>query len=102
MRRILLLMLMLSMSAALAQTPDNRSPLDKAFDEARAAQLALQAAEAKRERGVEPGIGERTGNATGGSRLNENYAVRQAALDQEVNAARQRYEIALKRWNDLK
>jgi hypothetical protein len=38
----------------------------------------------------------------GGSRLNEAYLARQALLEQEVAAARKRYEEALKRWNDLK
>ena len=102
MSRILTLLLTLYAGAAIAQAQDNRSALDKAFDEARAAQLALQAAEAKREQAIEPQLGERTGNATGGSRLNENYAVRQLAVDQEVAAARQRYALAMKRWNDLK
>ena len=94
MSRILTLLLtpllILCAGAAIAQAQDTRSALDKAYDEARAAQLALQAAEARREQAVEPQLGERTGNATGGSRLNENYAVRQAAVDHEVAAARQR------------
>jgi hypothetical protein len=105
MNRILALLLAVVASAAFAQaqpSQDKRSALDIAFEEARAAQNALQAAEARREQGAEPQLGERTGNATGGTRLNDNYAVRQAALDQEVAFARRRYELALKRWNDLK
>ena len=102
MSRILTLLLTLYAGAAIAQAQDTRSALDKAYDEARAAQTALQATEAKREQGVEPQLGERTGNATGGSRLNDNYITRQVALEQEVAVARQRYDVAMKRWNDLK
>ena len=101
MKRFLILLVTLCASIASAQAPQP-SALDKAFEEARAAQLALQAAEAKREQSAEPQIGERTGNAGGGSRLNENYIARQAILDQEVSQARLRYEQAMKRWNDLK
>lgn len=105
MSRILTLLLTLFTSAAFAQAQpplDRAAELDKAVEDARSAQLALQAAEAKREQGAEPQLGERTGNARGGSRLNENYMTRQAALDQEVADARKRYEDAMKRWNDLK
>jgi hypothetical protein len=102
MNRLLTLLITLYASAALAQAPDTRSALDKAYEEARGAQLALQTAEAKRDQGVETQEGERTGLATGGSRLNQNYFVRQAILEQKVEAARKRYESAMKRWNDLK
>jgi hypothetical protein len=105
MSRILTLLLTLFASAVFAQAQpplDRSAALDKAVEEARAAQLALQATEAKREQAVEPQLGERTGNAGGGARLNENYMARQALLDQEVAQARKRYEDAMKRWNDLK
>jgi hypothetical protein len=105
MSRILTLLLTLFASAVFAQAQpplDRSAALDKAVEEARAAQLALQAAEAKREQGAEPMIGERTGNAGGGSRLNETYMARQSLLDQEIAQARKRYEDAMKRWNDLK
>jgi hypothetical protein len=105
MSRILTLLLALFASAAFAQAQpplDRTAELDKAVEEARAAQLALQAAEAKREQAAEPQLGERTGNAGGGSRLNESYIARQAVLDQELAQARKRYEDAMKRWNDLK
>ena len=106
MRPFLTLLITLFASAALAQATapaqDPRSALDKAYDEARAAQLALQAAEAKRDQGAETQEGERTGSATGGSRPNGNYFARQAILEQEVSQARKRYEDAKKRWNDLK
>lgn len=99
MKRFLVLLVMLVASAVGAQ---ERSALDKAYEEARAAQNALQAAEARRDQGVETQGGERTGSATGGSRPNQNYFARQIVLEQEVEAARKRYEEALKRWNDLK
>jgi hypothetical protein len=101
MKRFLILLVTLCASIAGAQTLEP-SALDKAHDEARVAQLALQAAEAKRDQGAEPQEGERTGTVGGGSRLNEAYFARQALLEQEVAAARKRYEEAIKRWNDLK
>ena len=106
MRPFLTLLITLFAGAAIAQAQapaqDTRSALDKAYDEARAAQLALQAAEAKRDQGVESEAGERSGTAAGASRPNSNYFARQAVLEQEVMQARKRYDDALKRWNDLK
>jgi hypothetical protein len=102
MNRILTLLITLYTGAVFAQAQDNRSALDKAYEEARAAQLALQAAEAKRNQGVETQEGERSGTAAGGSRPNENYFARQAVLEQELEQARKRSEAAMKRWNDLK
>lgn len=86
--------------AALAQ--DRSRELDKAYEEARAAYLALRDAEARRDQGIEPQPGERQGTASGGTRPTEQYAGRQAMLEQEVEMARRRYDAALKRWNDLK
>jgi hypothetical protein len=102
MSRILTLLITLYAGAVFAQAQDNRSALDKAYEEARAAQIALQAAEAKRNQGVETQEGERSGTAAGGSRPNENYFARQAVLEQEFAQARKRYDDAVKRWNDLK
>ena len=106
MRPFLTLLITLFAGAAIAQAQaparDTRSALDKAYDEARTAQLALQAAEAKRDQGVESEAGERSGTAAGGSRPNSNYFARQAILEQQAELARQRYEAAMKRWNDLK
>ena len=101
MKRFLILLVTLCASVAAAQTTAP-SALDKAYEEARAAQTALQAAEAKRDQGAETQEGERTGSAAGGSRPNSNYFARQAILEQDVAAARKRYENAMKRWNDLK
>jgi hypothetical protein len=94
-------------AALLLATPafaQNRSAeLDKAYEEARAAYLALKDAELRRDQGIESQPGERLGTAAGGgSRPTEAYFARQALLEQEVEAARRRYEAAVKRWNDLK
>ena len=82
----------------------NRSAeLDKAYEEAKAAYLALQDAEKRRDAGLAPEPGERGGTAGGGaSRPNEQYFGRQLQLEHEVELARKRYEAAQKRWNDLK
>jgi hypothetical protein len=82
----------------------NRSAeLDKAYEEARTAYLALQEAEKRRDQGLESQPGERQGTAGGGgSRPNDAYFGRQAQLEHEVELARKRYEAAAKRWNDLK
>jgi hypothetical protein len=97
------LVLVLFAAFSIGVYAQNRSAqLDQAYDEARAAYIALQQATARRDQGVESLPGERTGSAAGGSRPNENYFARQAILEQEVELARKRYEAALKRWNDLK
>ena len=103
MKRLLMLVVILFAGAAFAQTQETRTAmLDRAYAEVRASEAALKAAEAKRDRGEEPQGGERSGTVTGFSRLNENYFARQQALEQEVAAARKRYDDAVKRWNDLK
>lgn len=101
MKRLILVALIATSSLALAQ--DRSAELDKAVEEARAAYLALQEAEKRRDQGIEAQPGERQGTAGGGgSRPNEAYFGRQAQLEQEVELARRRYEAAQKRWNDLK
>jgi hypothetical protein len=98
-RFVLIALLALALPAA----AQNRSAdLDKAVEEARAAHSAYQQALARRDQSIESQPGERTASAAGGSRPNENYFARQAILEQQVELARQRYEAALKRWNDLK
>jgi len=100
MKRFVLITL-LAISAPLAA--QNRSTeLDKAYEEARTAYNAYQQALARRDQGIESQGGERSASAAGGSRPNENYFARQAILEQQVELARQRYESAMKRWNDLK
>jgi hypothetical protein len=101
MRRLILAFLIAAPLAALAQ--DRGAALDKAYEETRAAYLALQDAEKRRVEGLESQPGERSGTAAGGgSRQNEQYFQRQAQLEMEVELARRRYEAAQKRWNDLK
>jgi hypothetical protein len=100
MKRGLLFIFLFAVGVAAAQ--DRSAQLDKAYEEARAAQQALEAAEARRDAGVESQPGERIGTAAGGSRPTESYFARQAILEQEVEAARRRYEAAVRRWNDLK
>ena len=100
MKRLVLASLLVVATSVAAQ---NRSAeLDKAYQEARDTYNALQQATARRDQGIESLPGERTGSAAGGSRPNENYFARQAILEQDVEAARKRYEAAMKHWNDLK
>ena len=81
---------------------DRSARLDKAYQEARAAYNALQEAQERRDSGVESLPGERQSSASGGSHPAGNYFVRQAILEQQLELARQRYQAAMKRWNDLK
>jgi molybdenum-dependent DNA-binding transcriptional regulator ModE len=100
MKRLLIVALLTTSSVVFAQ---NRSAeLDKAYEEARAAGLALKEAEKRRDEGVEAQAGDRQGSATGGTRPTEQYLGRQMQLEMDVEQARKRNEAALKRWNDLK
>ena len=103
MKRLLILIVTLYASVVCAQAPETRTMiLDRAYDEVRAAYAALKAAEAKRDQAEEPQPGERSGTVGGFSRLNDGYFARQQAVEQEIAAARKRYEDAVKRWNDVK
>jgi Ni/Co efflux regulator RcnB len=102
MKRLVLALLLAAFSSVLMAQANRTAELDKAVEEARAAYLALQEAETRRDAGIESQPGERQGSAAGGSRPNEQYFGRQAQLEQEVDFARRRYEAAVKRWNDLK
>jgi hypothetical protein len=104
MKRLVLRIALLGLFAlATPLAAQNRTAeLDKAVEEARTAYNAYQQALARRDQGIESQAGERTASAAGGSRPNENYFARQAILEQQVELARQRYEAAMKRWNDLK
>jgi hypothetical protein len=103
MKRLVSFVLAALLALALPAAAQNRSAdLDKAVEEARAAYNAYQQALARRDQGIESQGGERTASAAGGSRPNENYFARQAILEQQAELARQRYEAAMKRWNDLK
>jgi hypothetical protein len=97
------LLCVMSLVAAPLSAQNRSAELDKAYEEARAAYLALKDAEQRRDQGIESQPGERLGTAAGGgSRPTESYFARQALLEQEVELARRRYETAVKRWNDLK
>jgi len=100
MKRWLLALMFLAATSVAAQ--NRTAELDKAYEEARAEYTAYQQALARRDQGTESQPGERQASAAGGSRPNENYFARQAILEQEVEAARKRYDAAMKRWNDLK
>jgi hypothetical protein len=100
MKRLLIVALLTTSSLVFAQ---NRSAeLDKAYEEARAAGLALKEAEKRRDEGVEAQAGDRQGSASGGTRPTEQYLGRQMQLEMDVEQARKRNDAALKRWNDLK
>jgi hypothetical protein len=100
MKALVLVLSLIASGVALAQ--DRRSELDKAYEEARAAYLALKDAEARRDHGIEPQAGDRQGTASGGTRPSEQYVGRQQLLEHELEMARRRYDAALRRWNDLK
>jgi hypothetical protein len=100
MKALVLVFSMLVAFAALAQ--DRRSELDKAYEEARAAQLALKQAEERRDQGIEAQAGDRQGTSSGATRPTPQYLGRQQLLEQETEMARRRYDAALRRWNDLK
>jgi hypothetical protein len=102
MRALVIVFAALAAFAAQAQPLDRSAALDKAYEEARAAALALKEAEARRDQGVEPQEGERQGTAAGATRPTPQYLGRQQLLEAEVEAAQRRYDGALKRWNDLK
>jgi hypothetical protein len=61
-------------------------------DEIEAARNALNQAEAELKAGKEPREGERSANARGGTRLNEEYFARQKQLEDNVAEARKRLE----------
>ena len=102
MKALVLVFSMLVAFGALAQPQDRRSELDKAYDEARAAQQALKEAETRRDQGIEAQAGDRQGTSSGGTRPTEQYVGRQQLLEHELEMARRRYDAALRRWNDLK
>ena len=76
----------------LEQRENVRQKEEARQQEIRAAEQAVQDAEAARINGKEPLPGERQGTAGGASRLSESYFERQKALEDAVNAARKRLE----------
>jgi hypothetical protein len=69
--------------------------LDQADAEVRTATEALERARAQLQDGIEPFPGERTGTASGGSRLNEAYDARQTANQRAVADAEARLQRAV-------
>src|ERR1043165_7585963 len=84
--------LAIGVAARAANAQDRGQELDKAYEEARSAALALKDAEARRDEGVEPQPGEIQGTASGGTRPSEQYRSRQMLLEQEEELARKRSE----------
>lgn len=76
--------------------------LAEADAEVRAATQALEQARARQQAGVEPLPGERTGTASGGSRLNEAYQARQAGNQQAVADAEARLQRAIAARNAVR
>lgn len=85
-----------------ARLQQRHQALVAADAEVRAAQSALDAAQRRLAEGEEPLPGERTGTASGFSRLNEAYFERQHTLRAAVISAQQRLDSALSRRNALR
>lgn len=67
---------------------------DELWRERNAAQANLDLARQSKANGEEPLPGERTGNASGGSRLNEGYWARQDLLERAIDSAQRRLQRA--------
>ena len=83
--------------------PPGAVPSEQALDGSetaiRQAQAHLEAAKTALEAGREPLPGERSGTASGASRLNDAYSTRIKALEDEVSAAQKRLDDAYSRRN---
>lgn len=73
--------------------PGKRNTLAEAEAEVNRAEMLLEEARKRQKAGTAPLPGERTGNASGGSRLNDAYKARQKSLAQNADEA----EAALKK-----
>jgi hypothetical protein len=80
--------------------PANRKSLEQAEADVVKAEMALEDARKKQQAGVEPEGGERSGTASGGSRLNDAYNVRQKWLAKEVAQAEEKLKNAVKQRDD--
>lgn len=74
---------------------DRAARLREANAELQSATQALERARAQLEAGIEPLPGERTGTASGGSRLNEAYQARQEVNQRTVAEAEERLKRAV-------
>ncbi len=84
-----------------APVPGSKMSLDEATSEVIRAEMLLEDARKQQKAGVEPLPGERTGNASGGSRLNEAYYERQQLLAKYVSYAEQALKKAIEDRNKL-
>jgi hypothetical protein len=64
-----------------------KKTLDEATSDVIRAEMLLEDAKKRQQAGVEPLPGERSGNASGGSRLNEAYQARQQELAKDITEA---------------
>lgn len=78
-----------------------RSVDDATVDVIRA-EMLLEDARKRQQSGVEPLPGERTGNASGGSRLNDTYEARQRSLAKDVAAAEEALRKAIAERDGLR
>jgi hypothetical protein len=81
----------------LEEASERAAKLDRATDDIVTAFNALRAAEARREQGIEPLEGERSGR-----RYRPEYRERQRALGRDVEEARASFNDALARRNALR
>jgi len=100
--RFMIFAVLVALAAAAPAQQDQRSALDRAYDEVLVARQMLQEAETRREAGVEPLPGERVGIAGGGSRLGPAYFARQEQLEKDVEKARAQLDDAYRRWNQVR
>ncbi len=82
--------------------PRPPDPLAVAEAELKEAQLAYDRAREARDQGREEQPGERLGVAGKGSRLSDAYWARQKSLEEAVNAAQRRLDLARERFNALR
>jgi hypothetical protein len=87
---------------AVPPVPGKRMTLDEATSEVIRAEMQLEDAKRQQEAGIEPLPGERTGNAAGGSRLNEAYFERQKLLAKYVGYAETMLKKAIEDRNKLR
>jgi peptidoglycan hydrolase CwlO-like protein len=81
----------------LGQANERAAKLDRATEDIVAAYNALRAAEVRRDQGIEPLEGERSGR-----RFREEYFQRQQALNRDIEEARAKLNDALARRNALR
>jgi hypothetical protein len=79
-----------------------RKTYDDASSDVIRAEMLLEDARKRQEAGVEPLPGERTGNVSGGSRLNEAYQARQRVLAKQVAEAEATFRKAVSERDRLR